>query len=103
MIAVTPTYASIGFAAAALPGLARIIPGLSLGGEYGTSVTYLTEVADAKHRGCYSRFPCVTLLGGQLCAILVLLLLQQVFLTGDELRARGLAHCVRDEGATVNI
>jgi len=34
-------------------GLARIIQGLSLGGEYGTSATYLAEVADEKHRGFY--------------------------------------------------
>jgi len=89
MIAVTPTYASIGVAAPALLGLARMIQGLSLGGEYGTSATYLTEVADAKHRGFYSSFQYVTLIGGQLCAILVLLLLQQVFLTSDQLKAWG--------------
>ena len=89
MIAVTPTYASIGISAPALLGLARIIQGLSLGGEYGTSATYLTEVADEKHRGFYSSFQYVTLIGGQLCAILVLLLLQQVFLTSEELKAWG--------------
>jgi MFS transporter, MHS family, alpha-ketoglutarate permease len=89
MIAVTPTYASIGIGAPALLGLARIVQGLSLGGEYGTSATYLTEVADEKHRGFYSSFQYVTLIGGQLCAILVLLLLQQVFLTPEELKAWG--------------
>ena len=46
MIAVTPTYATIGIAAPAILALARIIEGLSLGGEYGASATYLTEVAD---------------------------------------------------------
>jgi MHS family alpha-ketoglutarate permease-like MFS transporter len=66
-----------------------MVQGLSLGGEYGTSATYLAEVADAKHRGFYSSFQYVTLIGGQLCAILVLLLLQQVFLTADQLRAWG--------------
>jgi MHS family alpha-ketoglutarate permease-like MFS transporter len=89
MIAVTPTYATIGIWAPVMLGLARVIQGLSLGGEYGTSATYLTEVADEKHRGFYSSFQYVTLIGGQLCAILVLLLLQQVFLTGDEIRAWG--------------
>jgi MHS family alpha-ketoglutarate permease-like MFS transporter len=89
MIAATPTYASIGLAAPALLGLARLLQGLSLGGEYGTSATYLSEVADQKHRGFYSSFQYVTLIGGQLCAIVVLLLLQQVFLTPDELRAWG--------------
>jgi MHS family alpha-ketoglutarate permease-like MFS transporter len=89
LIAVAPTYASAGMAAPVLLGLARLIQGLSLGGEYGASATYLTEVADEKHRGFYSSFQYVTLIGGQLCAILVLLLLQQVFLTGEQLRAWG--------------
>src|SRR5216117_1221196 len=89
MIAITPTYASIGSAAPVLLGLARIIQGWSLGGEYGASATYLTEMADARHRGFYSSFQYVTLIGGQLCAILVLLLLQRVFLTPEQLRAWG--------------
>jgi MHS family alpha-ketoglutarate permease-like MFS transporter len=89
MIAVTPTYASIGIAAPVLLGVARTIQGLSLGGEYGISATYLSEVADEKHRGFYSSFQYVTLIGGQLCAILVLLVLQQVFLTTEQLRAWG--------------
>jgi MHS family alpha-ketoglutarate permease-like MFS transporter len=85
IIAFTPTYASIGFAAPALLALARIIEGLSLGGEYGASATYLTEIADPEHRGFYSSFQYVTLIGGQLTAILVLLLLQNVFLTHEQL------------------
>jgi MHS family alpha-ketoglutarate permease-like MFS transporter len=89
IIAVTPTYASIGFAAPVLLTVARIIEGLSLGGEYGTSATYLSEVADEKHRGFYSSFQYVTLIGGQLTAIIVLLLLQKVFLTEAELKAWG--------------
>src|SRR5438552_12000704 len=89
MIAVTPTYAAIGVWAPVLLGLARMIQGLSLGGEYGTSATYLTEVADEKHRGFYSSFQYVTLIGGQLCAIVVLLVLQQLFLTADQLKAWG--------------
>src|SRR5215468_7361360 len=48
MIAVTPTFATIGIAAPIVLALARIVQGLSLGGEYGTSATYLTEVADEK-------------------------------------------------------
>jgi len=89
MIAVTPTYASIGFAAPVILALARVIEGLSLGGEYGASATYLSEVADAKHRGFYSSFQYVTLIGGQLTAIIVLLLLQKVFLTPEQLKAWG--------------
>ena len=89
VIAVTPTYASIGVAAPVVLGLARIVQGVSLGGEYGASATYLTEVADEKHRGFYVSFHYVTLIGGPLCATLVLLILQQVFLTAEQMRAWG--------------
>jgi MFS transporter, MHS family, alpha-ketoglutarate permease len=89
LIAITPTYESIGFAAPAILALARVIEGLSLGGEYGASATYLSEVADPNHRGFYSSFQYVTLIGGQLTAIIVLLLLQKVFLTQAELHAWG--------------
>jgi MFS transporter, MHS family, alpha-ketoglutarate permease len=85
MIAVMPTYASIGIAAPAMLLLARLIQGLSLGGEYGTSATYLSEIAHENHRGFFSSFQYVTLIGGQLLAILVLLLLQKVFLTHEQL------------------
>src|SRR5256712_11693665 len=87
VIAVLPTYTSIGVAAPIFLGLARMIQGLSLGGEYGASATYLSEVADEKHRGFYSSFQYVTLIGGHLCAILVLFLLHQVFLPTAQLKA----------------
>jgi len=89
VIAVTPTYASIGALAPLILGIARIIQGLSLGGEYGASATYLTEVAGERHRGFYVSFHYVTLIGGQLSAIFVLLVLQRVFLTAEQMRAWG--------------
>jgi len=89
MIAATPTYASIGIYTPISLAIARIIQGLSLGGEYGTSATYLTEMADQRHRGFYSSFQYVTLILGQICALLVLLVLQKVFLTNDEIRTWG--------------
>jgi len=89
MIALTPTSATIGAAAPMLLGFARVIQGLSLGGEYGASATYLSEMADHKHRGFYSSFQYVTLIGGQLGAIIVLLVLQQVLLTPVQLKAWG--------------
>ena len=46
-------------------------------------------MADKEHRGFYSSFQYVTLIGGQICALLVLLVLQRVFLTNDEIRAWG--------------
>jgi MHS family alpha-ketoglutarate permease-like MFS transporter len=88
MVAVLPTYASIGIAAPALLLLARLIQGLSVGGEYGTSATYMSEVAAHQHRGFFSSFQYVTLIGGQLLAVLVLVILQR-FLSEAELRAWG--------------
>ena len=76
LLAVTPTYAGIGLAAPALLMLARIIQGLSLGGEYGAAATYLSEIAPAGQRGLWSSFQYVTLYGGQLLALALLLGLQ---------------------------
>ena len=89
IIAVMPTYATIGVMAPVILALARVLQGLSLGGEYGTSATYLSEVADEKNRGFYSSFQYVSLIGGQLCAILVLFVLQQWLLTPGQLREWG--------------
>lgn len=89
LIALTPGYASIGIFAPASLVFARMLQGLSLGGEYGASATYLSEMADPKHRGFYSSFQYVTLLGGQLLAIGVLLTLQQFVLNEAQLRAWG--------------
>ncbi len=76
IIAVTPGYATIGLAAPALLVLARLLQGLSVGGEYGASATYLSEMAGKDRRGFFSSFQYVTLISGQLLAICVLLVLQ---------------------------
>lgn len=89
IIACTPSYATIGVAAPTLLLVARLLQGLSLGGEYGSSATYLSEMATSKRRGFYSSFQYVTLIGGQLTALIVLLILQNVLLTGPELKAWG--------------
>ena len=78
LIAVTPGYARIGVAAPALLLLARLVQGISVGGEYGTSATYLSEMAGARHRGVWSSFQYLTLMGGQLLALVVQLGLQQL-------------------------
>jgi len=76
LIAVTPDYATIGVFAPALLVLARLMQGLSVGGEYGASATYLSEMAGRDRRGFFSSFQYVTLISGQLVAICVLLVLQ---------------------------
>lgn len=89
IIAIVPGYKQIGVAAPLLLVLARVIQGLSVGGEYGTSATYLSEMATKKHRGFYSSFQYVTLIMGQLFALGVLILLQRVFLTDRQLHQWG--------------
>jgi MHS family alpha-ketoglutarate permease-like MFS transporter len=89
IIAVTPSYTQIGIAAPLLLLLARLIQGLSVGGEYGTSATYLSEMATHRNRGFYSSFQYVTLIMGQLLALGVLIALQRVFLTPEQLDAWG--------------
>lgn len=89
VIAVTPSYQTIGIWAPILLIVARLVQGISLGGEYGASATYLSEVADKANRGFYSSFQYVTLIMGQLLALAVLLLLQFVFLTPAQLEAWG--------------
>ncbi|MGV3512990.1 MAG: MFS transporter [Novosphingobium sp.] len=76
LIAISPTYANAGLLAPALLVLARLMQGLSVGGEYGASATYLSEMAGKGRRGFFSSFQYVTLIGGQLLAIGVLLALQ---------------------------
>lgn len=77
MIACLPTYATIGSLAPVLLLVARLFQGLSVGGEYGTSATYMSEVAIKGRKGFFASFQYVTLIGGQLLALLVLVVLQQ--------------------------
>ncbi|WP_343667362.1 MFS transporter [Chitinophaga sp.] len=89
MIAVAPTYQTAGLFSPVLLLLARLLQGLSVGGEYGTSATYLSEISTPDKRGFYSSFQYVTLIGGQLIALGVQLVLQKVFLTPDQLHTWG--------------
>ena len=78
VIAATPGAAAIGVAAPIILLLARIFQGLSLGGEYGASATYISEMAGRQYRGFWSSFHYVTLIGGQLTALAVLIILQHL-------------------------
>jgi len=83
-IAVLPTYAQIGALAPVLLVLVRCVQGLSIGGEYGTTATYMSEVVQGGKRGFLASFQYLTLIGGQLCALVLVFLLQQV-LTHEQL------------------
>lgn len=89
LIALTPTYNTIGIAAPALLLTARLLQGLSVGGEYGVSATYLSEMATSNRRGFYSSFQYVTLIGGQLIALGIQLILQKLLLTETQLHEWG--------------
>ena len=89
LIALTPTYNTIGIMAPVLLLAARLLQGLSVGGEYGVSATYLSEMATKNRRGFYSSFQYVTLIAGQLLALGIQLVLQKVFLTEEQLQSWG--------------
>lgn len=78
LLAMAPTYAQAGIGGPAVLLAARLLQGLSLGGEYGASATYLSEMAPRNRRGFWASFQYMTLCGGQLCAILVAVVLQGV-------------------------
>ena len=89
VIGLTPGYATIGVAAPVILVLGRIVQGFSLGGEYASSATYLSEMAPAGTRGYYSSFVFATLSVGQLLALLVLVVLQRFVLTAAQLDSWG--------------
>ncbi|KAF1046312.1 MFS family transporter [Xylophilus sp.] len=88
VIAGLPTYAAIGAWAPALLLAARLFQGLSVGGEYGATATYMSEVALRGQRGFFSSFQYVTLIGGQLLAVLVVVVIEAL-LSEAEIRAWG--------------
>ena len=88
IVAVVPGYGTIGSAAPVILTLARLLQGFSIGGEYGASATYLSEMAGRERRGLWSSFQFVTLIGGQLTALGVLILLQHT-LSAAQLGAWG--------------
>lgn len=89
LIAVTPTYATIGLWAPVLLLVARMVQGLSVGGEYGASATYMSEIAEPNRRGFWSSFQYVTLIMGQLAALGLLIFLQYVAIGEEALDAWG--------------
>ncbi len=89
LIAVTPTYDSIGIYAPILLLLARLIQGLSIGGGTGITTAYLTEMSPPHRRGFYASFQYVTLVGGQIIALGLLIVLQKFLLTDMQLHQWG--------------
>jgi MFS transporter, MHS family, alpha-ketoglutarate permease len=89
IIAVTPDYATIGVFAPIVLIFARLLQGLSMGGEYGTSATYLSEIAPENRRGFYLGFLQVSVVAGQLVALAVMLVMQNLLLTSQQIERWG--------------
>jgi MHS family proline/betaine transporter-like MFS transporter len=88
LIGVLPDHAALGPAAGVLLVLLRMVQGLSVGGEYTTSIVFLVESAGRKHQGfagSWSGFGAVggILLGSAVGALVTL------SLTTDEVHAWG--------------
>ncbi|WP_313441074.1 MFS family transporter [Novosphingobium sp.] len=78
MIAVVPSYTQIGLLAPIVLLGARLLQGLSVGAEYGTGATYLSEIATKGRRGFYGSLQYTTIIAGQLLALLTIIVLQQI-------------------------
>lgn len=88
VVAVMPTREVIGYWAAVILIVARLVQGFATGGEYGTSATYMSEAATPHRRGFLSSFQYVTLVGGHVLAQFTLLIALH-FLDTDALSAWG--------------
>ncbi|MEV4474419.1 MFS transporter [Nonomuraea salmonea] len=76
LIAVAPTYDSVGYVGALVLVVARLLQGLSVGGEYAASATYLTEATPKGRRGMASSFQYVSMTAGQLVGLGLQIVLQ---------------------------
>ncbi|NEB76514.1 MFS transporter [Streptomyces sp. SID14478] len=68
LVGITPTYAAVGVLAPVVLVLARLLQGLSVGGEFAASTTFLVESAGPGRRGLFSSFQYVSTSIGQLVA-----------------------------------
>ncbi|MFM9366579.1 MFS transporter [Streptomyces sp. Da 82-17] len=88
LIAVAPTYAVAGYGGAAVLLVARLLQGLSVGGEYAASATYLTEASDPSRRGFASSFQYVSMTAGQILGLGLQIVLQRT-MSEDALHSWG--------------
>ncbi|GAA2205685.1 MFS transporter [Nonomuraea monospora] len=81
LIAVAPTYEAVGYFGALVLVVARLLQGLSVGGEYAASATYLTEATPRGRRGFASSFQYVSMTAGQLVGLGLQIILQNTMST----------------------
>lgn len=75
-ISILPTYSQIGIMAPLLLVILRMIQGLSVGGEYASSIVYLVEQSPPQHHNLYGAFVSVgakigMVLGSGVCGLLL--------------------------------
>ncbi|MEV0162683.1 MHS family alpha-ketoglutarate permease-like MFS transporter [Nonomuraea fuscirosea] len=88
LIAIAPTYESVGYFGALVLVVARLLQGLSVGGEYAASATYLTEATPRGRRGFASSFQYVSMTAGQLVGLGLQIILQNT-MTKEALSSYG--------------
>jgi MHS family alpha-ketoglutarate permease-like MFS transporter len=76
IVTVVPGYSHIGFAAAVLLVMARLLEGISSGGEFGLSAAYLIEFAPARRRAFLGSLQQITVIAGVLLGSAVVALLE---------------------------
>ncbi|MFC7310703.1 MFS transporter [Streptomyces monticola] len=82
LIAIAPTYAVAGYGGAAVLLIARLMQGLSIGGEYAASATYLTEASAPGKRGFAASFQLVSVTAGQVLGLGLQIVLQRTMSEG---------------------
>lgn len=82
-IGLLPTYAQIGVAAPILLTVIRLLQGLSLGGEFSGSITYVTEHAPMRKRGIVGSSAMFSLVLGILVGSLVATVFAETLSTED--------------------
>jgi len=83
LIAAAPTYGQAGYFGAVVLLLARLLQGMSIGGEYAASATYLTEASARNRRGLGSSFQYVSMTCGQLLGLGILITMQHTLTTAQ--------------------
>jgi MFS family permease len=83
LIGVLPTYAAAGIAAPILLVTLRLLQGLALGGEYGGAAIYVAEHAPPGKRGQYTSWIQISVVGGFLLAVIMVLLCRTLIAPED--------------------
>lgn len=88
LVGILPSYATLGIAAPILLLLLRMVQGLSVGGEFTTSIVYMVEHAPKNRRGFVGSFAVLGSVGGILLGSAVGALLASL-LTPEQLESWG--------------